>query len=138
MTGEPVAWRVIEQGWSVLDADGNEIGKVDRVTGDLNGDIFDGITVGDGGTVLTRARYVPSEHVAAIYRGEIVLDLRPEDVAGLEPYTEQVAQPLADLLPEDGQRAEGRAPAETAERLGLSPGRELGNTLRGLLLRRRR
>ena len=60
MTGDPVAWRVIEQGWTVLDADGNEVGKVDQVTGDFNADIFDGITVGDGGTVLTRARYVPS------------------------------------------------------------------------------
>lgn len=49
---------MIEQGWSVLDATGNEIGKVDQITGDLNADIFDGITVGDGGTVLTRPKYV--------------------------------------------------------------------------------
>lgn len=100
MSDDPVAWRVIEPGWSVFDAAGNEIGKVDEVTGDLNADIFDGITVGDGGKVLTRARYVSSDHVVEIRRGAIVLDLSPEDAASLEPYTEPVSEPLADLLPE--------------------------------------
>jgi hypothetical protein len=103
MTGEPVAWQVIERGWSVLDVDGNAIGKVGQVTGDVSSDIFNGITVGDGGTVLTRARYVPSEHVTAIRRGEVVLDLRAEDLAGLEPYVEPVSEPLASLLPESDE-----------------------------------
>jgi hypothetical protein len=105
--GEPVAWRVIEPGWSVLDAAGNEIGKVDRITGDLEADIFDGITVGDGGKVLTRARYVSSDHVAQIHRGEVRLDLSPEDVPSLEPYTEPVSQPLSDLLPRDEEEGGG-------------------------------
>src|SRR5262249_16609698 len=86
MTGDPVAWQVIGRGWRVLDADGTEIGKVGQVTGDLNDDIFNGITVGDGGTVLTTARYVPSEHVTAIRQGEVVLDLHADDLAGLERY----------------------------------------------------
>jgi uncharacterized protein YrrD len=97
MTDDPVAWRVIERGWSVLDAAGNKIGKVDQITGDVEADIFDGITVGDGGTVLTRPKYVPSEHVASISRGEIVLDLSPEEVASLAPYHELISQPLASL-----------------------------------------
>jgi uncharacterized protein YrrD len=101
MSGDPVAWRVIEPGWSVLDAAGNEVGKVDQIVGDLNADIFDGITVGDGGTILTHAKYVPSEHVAQISRGEIRLDLSPEDAAGLEPYTEPISEPLAELQPHD-------------------------------------
>jgi hypothetical protein len=100
MARDPVAWRVIEQGWSVLDADGHEVGKVDRVTGDVDADIFDGITVGDGGTVLTRARYVPSEQIAHIYQGEIVLAIGTEAAANLEPYHAPVAQPLAELAPE--------------------------------------
>jgi hypothetical protein len=104
MTGDPVAWQVIERGWSVLDADGKEIGKVDQVTGDVGDDIFNGITVGDGGTVLTRARYVPSEHVTAIRRGEVVLDLHAEDVARLDPYVEPVSEPLASLLPEQDEK----------------------------------
>lgn len=100
MTDDPVAWQVIERGWSVVDADGAEIGKVDQVTGDVNSDIFNGITVSDGGTVLTRPRYVPSEHVTAIRRGEVVLDLHAQDVARLEPYVAPVSEPLAALLPE--------------------------------------
>ena len=101
MRGDPVAWRVIEQGWSVLDADGNEIGKVDQITGDVEADIFDGITVGDGGTVLTRSRYVPAEHVAQIYVGEVVLDLTGAEAATLEPFEAPVSEPLAALMPEE-------------------------------------
>jgi uncharacterized protein YrrD len=134
MTGEPVAWRVIERGWSVVDADGNEIGKVDQVTGDIEGDIFDGITVGDGGSVLTRVRYVPCEHVAAITRGEIVLDLRADEVAGLEPYSEPVSKRLADLAPEPDESGQGGTPGG---RLGMSPNRGLGGILLGGLFRRR-
>jgi hypothetical protein len=106
MSSEPVAWRVIEQGWSVLDADGGEVGRVDQVVGDREADIFDGLTIGDGGTVLTRARYVPSEHVARIRRGEVALDLSADDAAKLEPYVEPVAEPLADLAPEKESSAQ--------------------------------
>ena len=101
MAGDPVAWRAIEKGWRVLDADGNLVGHVDQVTGDLNEDIFNGITVGDGGTVLTRARYVPAEQVGAICEGEVALRLGADDVASLQPFTEPVSKPLASLLPED-------------------------------------
>ena len=103
MPGDPVAWTAIERGWSVFDADGSEIGKVDQVTGDLSSDIFNGLTFGDGGTVLTRTRYVTSEHVASIHRGEIVLDLDAGEVAQLEPYTAPVSEPLTALLPEEGE-----------------------------------
>lgn len=113
METDPVAWRVIEQGWSVVDANGNEIGKVDQITGDLDGDIFDGITVGDGGTVYTSARYVPSEHVTRIYRGQVVLDIAGEDVARLERYHAPVSEPLTDLAPEP-------EPDPAANRGGLS------------------
>lgn len=113
MTGESVAWRVIEQGWSVVDADGNEVGRVDEVTGNVEDDIFDGITIGDGGTVLTRPRYVPAEHVAAIYRGEIVLDLGPDEVAKLEPYQEPVSMPLADLAPKEESPSGSRSPGRS-------------------------
>lgn len=104
MTRDPVAWRVIEQGWSVLDADGGEVGKVDQIVGDVDADIFDGLTVGDGGIVLTRSRYVPAERVAEIYRGEIVLDLSSEQAAQLEPYSQLRSEPLADLAPADAGR----------------------------------
>ena len=124
MAGDPVAWRVIEQGWSVVDADGNEVGKVDKVTGDLNADIFDGITVGDGGTVLTRARYVPSEQIAHIYEGEIVLALHAEETEKLELYHAPISKPLAELAPEPEQPPQG-------------PNRGVGGLLSRLLFGRR-
>ena len=70
-----VSWRVIEQGWSVVDAEGNEIGKVDQITGDVEEDIFDGLTIGDGGTVLSRPKYVPSEQVGEIREGLVALTI---------------------------------------------------------------
>jgi len=91
---------VIEQGWRVLDATGTEVGRVDQITGDIEADIFDGITFGDGGTVLTRARYVAAEHVAAIRVGEVALDLSADEVSRLASYTEVASHPLADLAPE--------------------------------------
>lgn len=105
-----VSWRVIERGWSVVDAEGNEVGKVDQITGDVEHDIFDGLTIGDGGTVLTRAKYVPSERVAEIREGLISLDLSPAEAAQLEPYTEHVEKPLADLAPAPQQPRRGGGP----------------------------
>jgi len=118
---DPVAWRVIERGWSVLDSTRNEIGKVDSIVGDVNADIFDGITVGDGGTVLTRAKYVQSEHVAQILEGQITLDLSPDDAAKLRPYAELVSEPLANLEPE----------AAKARSDSMTWGQRLGNKLLG-------
>jgi uncharacterized protein YrrD len=101
--GDPVAWQAIEPGWPVLDAAGNTVGYVHQVTGDLSCDIFNGLAVGDGGTVLTRVRYVPAEQVAAIREGEVVLRLGPEEAAALKPFTESVSKPLASLLPEEDE-----------------------------------
>jgi len=134
MAADPVAWRAIEQGWPVFDAAGNEIGKVDRIAGDLNADIFDGITIGDGGTVLTRSRYVPAEQVGAIREGEVVLLLGPDEVASLESFKEPVSKPLDSLLPEPERSGPGRASGRRPFGLG-SP---LGGMLPGMLRARRR
>ena len=119
-----VSWRVIEQGWNVVDAEGNEVGKIDRIVGDVEHDIFDGLTFGDGGTVLTRARYVPCEHVAEIREGLVTLDLGPADAAQLQPYVEPVVQPLSELAPErDPRDTAGRTPRGGL--LGILLGRRL-------------
>jgi hypothetical protein len=102
-----VAWRVIEQGWRVVDAEGNVVGYVDQITGDVKEDIFDGITFGDGGTVLTRARYVPAEQIGMIREGEVALLLGADEVASLGPYTEPVSKPLVSLLPEEDATPRG-------------------------------
>jgi len=93
---DPVAWIMIERGWVVRDADGDEIGQVHEVTGDENADIFDGLTIKHG--ALSKDKYVPSEHVAEIREGEVVLDLSRDAVERLETFTEPA--PEEQVLPE--------------------------------------
>jgi uncharacterized protein YrrD len=93
---DPVAWIMIAPGWIVQDADGKEIGRVHEVTGDENADIFDGLTIKQG--VLSKDKYVPSEHVAAIREGEVVLDIRHDAVERLETFTEPA--PEEQVIPE--------------------------------------
>ena len=87
---------MIERGWVIRDADGGEIGQVHEVTGDENADIFDGLTIKHG--VLSKDKYVPSEHVAEIREGEVVLDLSRDAVERLETFTEPA--PEEQVLPE--------------------------------------
>jgi hypothetical protein len=68
---DPVAWTVVEPGWRVIDASGEEVGHVAEVLGDANRDIFDGLNVTKG--LLSGTDYVPSEQVAQIREGEVHL-----------------------------------------------------------------
>jgi rRNA processing protein Gar1 len=61
-TRDPVSWLLVEPGWTVVDAEGSKVGKVDEVLGDEQTDIFHGLVV-DGQEVL-------AERVAEIREGE--------------------------------------------------------------------
>ena len=87
---------MIERGWVIRDADGDEIGQVHEVNGDENADIFDGLTIKHG--ALSKDKYVPSEHVAEIREGEVVLDLSRDAVERLETFTEPA--PEEQIVPE--------------------------------------
>jgi hypothetical protein len=65
-TGDRVSWLMVERGWTVVNAHGEKIGKVDEVLGDEQIDIFHGLLVG-GEEIL-------AERVAEIREGEIRLD----------------------------------------------------------------
>jgi hypothetical protein len=65
MSGDPVSWLMVERGWTVVDAHGKKIGKVDEVLGDEQIDIFHGLLVG-GEEIL-------AERVAEICDGEVRL-----------------------------------------------------------------
>jgi len=56
---------MVEPGWTVVDAHGKKVGKVDEVLGDEQIDIFHGLLVG-GEEIL-------AERVAEIREGEIRL-----------------------------------------------------------------
>jgi uncharacterized protein YrrD len=79
-----VSWLVIEPGWTVLAADGSEIGRVEEVVGDTGSDIFNGLAVSSG--LLTKAKYVPAERVGEIRDGEVHLDLLPDGIDDLEEH----------------------------------------------------
>jgi PRC-barrel domain len=86
---DPVSWFVIEDGWKVIDAAGNEIGKVESVVGDTAEDIFNGLAVSTG--LLERPRYVPSERVQQITEGEIRLSVTAEELERMEEFEEPPA-----------------------------------------------
>jgi hypothetical protein len=80
---------MIERGWKVYDAAGEEIGRVAEVTGDENIDIFDGLALMNG-------KYVPSEQVKVIVDGEVHLNVTDPQ---LEDYVAPAVQ--EEILPED-------------------------------------
>lgn len=102
---DPVSWLLIEPGWRVISADGQEVGRVEEVTGDSTQDIFDGLAVGS--TVWSHPRYVAAEQVGEIVQGEVRVKV---DAAGLEalPAYEEPAEE-AEIEPDKAshlQRAE--------------------------------
>ena len=74
----PVSWMVIERGWSVVDAADDEVGQVEEVLGDVDADIFSGLSVLPG--ALARRLYVPAEDVEWIVEGRIRLSVTRDEV----------------------------------------------------------
>jgi hypothetical protein len=69
---------MIEQGWSVVDADGEDVGRIDEVLGDQDADIFNGLQVLTG--VLGTPQYVPSESVGDIVEGRVQLEVKKDEL----------------------------------------------------------
>ena len=86
MTGDPVSWFMIEPGWIVLDAHGEEVGSVDEIAGDSSDDIFNGLSISTG--LLGAPRYVPAEVVGVITEGTVQLRLSADEVNNLGEYEE--------------------------------------------------
>jgi hypothetical protein len=87
---DPVSWLVIERGWRVVDADGNEVGKVEETVGDSSRDIFNGLTIAT--SLLARGRYVAAEQVDEIVDGCVRLKLGAAAVEQLPEYAEPPPQ----------------------------------------------
>ena len=81
---DPVSWLMIERGWKVVGADGDDIGQIEEVVGDTQSDIFNGLAVSTG--LLAKPRYVPAELVGGITDGEVQLKLPAEKVERLEEH----------------------------------------------------
>ena len=78
MTLDPVSWIMIERGWSVVDVDGQDLGRVDEVLGDEDADIFNGLQILTG--TLGKPTYVPAERVGEIVEGRVQLRLTKEEL----------------------------------------------------------
>jgi hypothetical protein len=96
---DPVSWLLIEPGWKVVDASGDEIGRVEEVVGDSNADIFNGLAISKG--LFSGNRYVPAEQVATITEGSVELRLGRDDIQRLERYEQP--PPSEEILPPDPQ-----------------------------------
>jgi hypothetical protein len=118
---DPVSWFVIEPGWKVVDAEGQEVGSVDEVVGDSNSDIFNGLSIST--SLLGKPRYVPSEQVGTITPRHVQLKLTKDQVERLGEFDEPPTS--ADILPDKAgalRRAESavEAPIHShAERLNF-------------------
>ena len=75
---DPVSWMVIEQGWSVVDSDGEDAGRIDEVLGDESADIFNGLAILTG--ALAKRVYVPAERVGEIVEGRVQVLLTKDEL----------------------------------------------------------
>ncbi len=81
---DPVSWLVVEPGWKVVAADGEELGRVEEIVGDTGEDIFNGLAISTG--LLGKPKYVPAERVTGIVEGEVRLDLPADAVEHLDDH----------------------------------------------------
>jgi uncharacterized protein YrrD len=71
VTGDPVAWLLIEPGWTAYDASGEKYGKVKEVLGDLQSDIFHGVLVDRG--LLGEDEEIVADRITEIHEGHLHL-----------------------------------------------------------------
>jgi hypothetical protein len=103
---DPVSWFMIEPGWRVEAADGQEIGRVLEVTGDSGADIFDGLAI--AASMFEQPRYVPSEEVGEIVDGLVRLKLDRAAIERLAEFKEPpVEEEIEPVRPSPVERVEG-------------------------------
>jgi hypothetical protein len=86
MTDEraPIAWMALHKGHPVVGSDGRNIGKVSRVVGDEQRDIFSGIAFRAG--LLDTERFAPATLVADITQGAVSLSIPSSQAEHLDPF----------------------------------------------------
>lgn len=82
---QAISWLVTPEYAPVLDANGDEIGKVEAMLGDDENDIFHGVAVNLKG-VLSGTVEVPAARVSRITTEAVYTDVKPEEVSELEAF----------------------------------------------------
>ncbi len=83
MTGETLAWQTIKPGQTVRASDGKAIGTVGRVLADEGADIFHGITLRRGLSIVTGEVEILADRIGTITPDEVRTSLEEADVDGL-------------------------------------------------------
>lgn len=84
-----VSWKVIENGWAVHASDGEQVGVVFLVVGDVNADIFDGLAITEHGgfafhNYVDRPHYVEAAKVGEIDdSGRVTLTISADESRAL-------------------------------------------------------
>ena len=78
-----VAWTAMPQHAAVVAADGTEIGRMEKLLGDRDDDIFHGIVMrrGDG-----EAIEIPARRIQRMTKRHVITDLGASEAEGLPPY----------------------------------------------------
>ena len=80
---QPIAWLALEKGTPVLDAGGEEIGKVSEVVADEQKDIFSGIRWRQG--LLGDQHFVPADLIDVLTSDAVRLSVSAEEAEGIQP-----------------------------------------------------
>ena len=83
---DPVSWKAIESGAKVFSSEGEAVGEVSMVVGDVDADVFTGLALSI--ETFGHDRFVPSERVTSIYPERIDLALTKAEVERLPEYRE--------------------------------------------------
>jgi uncharacterized protein YrrD len=76
---EPVSYLTLEAGTDVIAADGERVGVVEHVLGDVDADIFDGIVI-DTSRAPGGLRFVDAPEVSELRDDAVVLAVSSEEV----------------------------------------------------------
>src|SRR5262245_28232864 len=84
---DQISWKATPYRAPVLDSRGQEIGRTASLLGDEEEDIFHGLAVRltHGGRMVD----VPAARISRITATAVQTDVRPDEVASLEPYREE-------------------------------------------------
>ena len=80
--GDPISYMTLESGTEVLSADGESVGKVERVLSDEGTDIFDGLVI-DTKTGPGGLRFVDAPEVSELRERAVLLTLSSAQVEQL-------------------------------------------------------
>ena len=86
---DPIAWKAIEPGASVFSSEGEAVGKVSKVVGDTNADVFTGLAISTH--TFGADRFVESERVRGIYPDRIDLELTKREIERLPEHKDPPA-----------------------------------------------